>query len=124
MTLRGAQILALLEGQFGSGQEPRILQVSAGFSYLYAYDRAHERAVVSELHLNGRPIDLAKTYRVTVPAFLAAGGDNFAILKIGERREEGPIDLDALVSYLGKVSSAAAPLDAPLGRRIDGDACK
>ena len=124
MTLRGAQILALLEGQFGSSQEPRILQVSAGFSYLYAYDRAHERAVVSELRLNGRPIDLAKAYRVTVPAFLAAGGDSFAVLKIGEDRKEGPTDLDALVSYLGKVSSAAAPLDAPLGRRIDGDACK
>jgi 5'-nucleotidase len=124
MTLRGAQILALLEGQFGSRQEPRILQVSTGFSYLYAYDRAHERAVVSELRLNGRPIDLAKAYRVTVPAFLAAGGDSFAVLKIGEDRKEGPIDVDALASYLGKVSSAAAPLEAPAGRRVDGDGCK
>jgi 5'-nucleotidase len=124
MTLRGAQILALLEGQFGSRQEPRILQVSTGFSYLYAYDRAHERAVVSELRLNGRPIDLAKAYRVTVPAFLASGGDSFVVLKIGEDRKEGPIDVDALASYLGKVSSPAAPLDAPPGRRIDGDGCK
>ena len=124
MTLRGAQILALLEGQFGSRQEPRILQVSRGFSYLYAYDRAHERAVVSEVRLNGRPIDLAKAYRVTVPSFLAAGGDSFAVLKIGEDRKEGPIDVDALASYLGKASSAAAPLDAPPGRRIDGDGCK
>jgi 5'-nucleotidase len=124
MTLRGAQILALLEGQFGSRQEPRILQVSTGFSYLYAYDRAHERAVVSELRLNGRPIDLAKAYRVTVPAFLASGGDSFAVLKIGEDRKEGPIDVDALAWYLGKVSSPATPLDAPPGRRIDGDGCK
>jgi 5'-nucleotidase len=124
MTLRGAQILALLEGQFGSRQEPRILQVSTGFSYLYAYDRAHQRAVVSELRLNGRPIALARAYRVTVPAFLASGGDSFAVLKIGEDRKEGPIDLDALTSYLGKASSAAAPLDPPPGRRIDGDGCK
>ena len=124
MTLRGAQILALLEGQFGSRQEPRILQVSKGFSYLYAYDRAHERAVVSEVRLNGRPIDLAKAYRVTVPSFLAAGGDSFVVLKIGEDRKEGPIDVDALASYLGRVSSAAAPLDALPGRRIDGDGCK
>ena len=60
MTLRGAEILALLEAQFGSRQEPRILQVSRGFSYLYAYDRAHERAVVSEVRVNGRPLDPAK----------------------------------------------------------------
>jgi len=124
MTLRGAQILALLEGQFGSRQEPRILQVSRGFSYLYAYDRAHERAVVSDLHLYGKPIDPAKTYRVAVPSFLAAGGDSFAVLKLGEDRKEGPIDVDALTSYLGKVSSAAAPLDAPAGGRITGDGCK
>jgi 5'-nucleotidase len=124
MTLRGAQILALLEGQFGSRQEPRILQVSRGFSYLYAYDRAHERAAVSELRLNGKAIDPAKTYRVTVPSFLAAGGDSFAVLESGVDRKEGVIDVDALTSYLGKVSSAAAPLDAPAGGRITGDGCK
>jgi len=124
MKLRGAQILALLEAQFGSRQEPRILQVSTGFSYLYAYDRAHLRAVVSELRLNGGPIDLAKSYIVTVPSFLAAGGDNFAVLKLGEDPHGGPIDVDVLASYLGKWSSATAPLDAPRGRRIDGDGCK
>jgi 5'-nucleotidase len=124
MTLRGAEVLALLEAQFGSRQEPRILQVSGGFSYLYAYDRAHERAVVSEVRLNGRPIDPARAYRVTVPSFLADGGDSFAILKVGGDRKQGPIDVDALASYLGKSSSAAAPLDAPPGRRIDGDGCK
>jgi 5'-nucleotidase len=124
MTLRGAQILALLEGQFGSRQEPRILQVSRGFSYHYAFDRAHGRAVVSEVRLNGRPIDPAKAFRVTVPSFLATGGDNFVVLETGEDRKQGPIDVEALASYLGKVSSAAAPLDAPPGRRIDGDGCK
>ncbi len=124
MTLRGAEVLALLEAQFGSRQEPRILQVSRGFSYLYAYDRAHERAVVSEVRLNGRPMDLARSYRVTVPSFLADGGDGFAILKVGGNRTQGPIDVDALASYLGKSSSAAAPMSAPAGRRIDGDGCK
>jgi 5'-nucleotidase len=124
MTLRGAQIVALLEGQFGSRQEPRILQVSRGFSYLYAFDRAHERAVVSDVRLNGRPIDPARSYRVTVPSFLAAGGDSFVLLKMGQDRKEGPIDVDALASFLGQVSSARTPLDVPAGRRIDGDGCK
>jgi len=124
MTLRGAEVVAVLEAQFGSRQEPRILQVSSGFSYLYAYDRAHERAVVSELRLNGRAMDLARSYRVTVPSFLADGGDGFAILKVGGDRTQGPIDVDALASYLGKSSSAGAPMSAPPGRRIDGDGCK
>ena len=124
MTLRGAEVLALLEAQFGSRQEPRILQVSRGLSYLYTYDRAHERAVVSDVRLNGRPIDRAKSYRVTVPSFLADGGDGFAMLKVGAERTQGPIDVDALASYLGKSSSAVAPMGAPPGGRIDGDGCK
>ncbi len=124
MKLRGAQIRALLEGQFGSRQEPRILQVSRGFSYLYAYDRVHERAEVSELRLNGKPIDPTKTYRVTVPSFLASGGDSFAVLIGGEDKKDGPVDVDALTTYLGRVSSAATPLDPPPGGRITGDGCK
>ena len=124
MRLRGAQIQALLEAQFGSRQEPRILQVSKGFTYLYAYDRAHEKGVVSELRLNGKPLEPAKKYRVTVPSFLAGGGDSFAVLKSGEDRTEGTLDVDALTSYLGKVSSAKAPLDPPAGGRITGDGCK
>jgi 5'-nucleotidase len=43
MTLRGAQLAALLAQQFGSRQEPRILQVSRGFTYRYRYDRATEK---------------------------------------------------------------------------------
>jgi 5'-nucleotidase len=124
MKLRGAQIQALLEAQFGSRQEPRILQVSKGFSYLYAYDRAHEKGVVSELRLHGKALEPAKKYRVTVPSFLAAGGDSFAVLKSGEDRSEGAIDVDALTTYLGKVSSAKAPLDPDSGARITGDGCK
>ena len=124
MTLRGAQILALLKGQFGSRQEPRILQVSRGFSYVYAYDRAHESAAVSEVRLYGKPVDPVKRYLVTVPSFLATGGDSFAVLRNGEDKKEGPVDVDALASYLGKVSSPAAPYDGPAGARITGDGCK
>jgi 5'-nucleotidase len=124
MKLRGTQIRALLEGQFGTRQEPRILQVSKGFSYLYAYDGTHERAVLSNLRLDGKPIDPARTYRVTVPSFLAGGGDSFAVLQSGEDRKQGPIDVDALSAYLGKVSTAGTPFDPPAAGRITGDGCK
>ncbi len=124
MTLRGAEVLALLQAQFGSRQEPRILQVSAGFSYVYAFDRARERAVVSQVRVKGRPLDPEKSYRVTVPSFLADGGDSFVLLRVGRDRKEGPLDVDVLASYLTQQSSAAAPLDPTPGRRIDGDGCK
>jgi 5'-nucleotidase len=132
LRLRGAQIQALLERQFGTREEPRILQVSSGFSYRYAYDRTSRRAVVSGLRLNGKPLDPTRSYRVTVPSFLAGGGDDFTMLAPGSdgppdaggERVEGAVDVDALAAYLGKRSSAAAPLEAPRGGRIDGDGCR
>ena len=123
MTLRGAQIQALLEQQFGSRQEPRVLQVSRGLSYRYSYDRATKRGVVSALRLAGRPVDPTRPYSVTVPEFLASGGDGFTVLREGSDLRQGASDLDALVTYLGKASSATAPLAPAKGSRIQGDGC-
>jgi 5'-nucleotidase len=137
LRLRGAQIEAVLERQFGTREEPRILQVSAGFSYRYAYDRALRRGAISAMRLNGKPIAAGRIYRVTVPSFLAGGGDGFTMLAPakpgpgqgpgpeGERdRTDGAIDVDALAAYLAKASSASAPLEAPKGGRIEGDGCR
>jgi 5'-nucleotidase len=122
--LRGAQIETLLERQFGAHVEPRILQVSAGFSYRYVYDRARQKGAVSGVRLNGRPIEPDRTYRVTVPSFLAGGGDGFTVLQGGEDRVGGAVDLEALLAYLGTESSAKAPLGLPKGGRITGDGCR
>ena len=124
LTLRGSQLVALLAQQFGTRQEPRILQVSRGFTYRYAYDRAKRKAVVSDLRIGGKPVDPAKAYRVTVPSFLASGGDDFPVLRDGQSRTEGPIDVDVLMTYLGKVSSSSAPLQTPGPARIAGDGCR
>jgi 5'-nucleotidase len=52
---------------------------------------------------------------VVVNSFLATGGDNFAVLVQGTDRVGGPVDLDALIAYVGAqpASDVAAP---PLGR--------
>jgi 5'-nucleotidase len=76
------------------------------------------------VRVKGRPLDPEKSYRVTVPSFLADGGDSFVLLRVGRDRKEGPLDVDVLASYLTQQSSAAAPLDPSPGRRIDGDGCK
>lgn len=63
--------------------------------------------------LNGVPVDLSASYRVTVNNFLADGGDNFAALKGGADRLIGAVDLDAFVAYL-KAYSPVAP--GPMNR--------
>jgi 5'-nucleotidase len=77
------------------------------------------------MRLGGKPLEPKRNYRVTVNSFLAAGGDKFEILRDGVDRREGPLDVDALTAYLGKVSSSAKPLEpAVVGGRIGGDVCR
>ncbi|HZI44349.1 MAG TPA: 5'-nucleotidase C-terminal domain-containing protein, partial [Ilumatobacter sp.] len=97
MDMTGAQIDALLEQQFQGGNG--VLQISASLTYdrnnsLPAGDR------ISNVRINGVPIDPAATYRVTVNNFLADGGDNYTVFKQGTNRFVGEIDLDAFARYI------------------------
>ncbi len=128
MTLRGDQIEKLIDTQFQVG---RLLQVSSGFSYrirLVGSTPSTPLALGVEpgsIRIGGERLALAKKYRVTVNSFLAEGGDRFEVLREGTDRKEGPLDLEALTAYLGKMSSAAKPLEPPKAlTRILGDACK
>jgi 5'-nucleotidase len=105
MTLTGAQIDTLLETQFNGGIG--ILQVSDGFTYTRT-DSAPVGSKVSDLELNGVPIDPGTSYRVTVNSFLAEGGDNYTVLRDGTDRLGGDVDLDALVKYF-ETSSPVPP---------------
>ena len=125
MTLTGAQIRTLLEGEFGHKSEPRVLQVSNGFHYAYTYDRAANSGTIGAITLHGKPLDAAKKYRVTVNSFLAGGGDAFKVLKEGTDREDNGPDIDALVAYLGKVGTEKKPFAPPRKlTRIEGSSCK
>jgi len=70
---------------------------------------------VQLLDNNAQAINAATTYRITVNSFLAAGGDNFAVLKDGVNRVVGPVDLAALITY---IQSLAQPFDANIEGRI------
>jgi len=126
LTVTGAQLRALLERQF-KADRPRVLSVSKGFSYRYTYDRATKSAAVdgASMRLDGKVIDPARRYRITVNSFLADGGDGFAALREAPERTEGALDIDALVAFLGRTTSARAPLAAPLAlHRVTGNACE
>jgi 5'-nucleotidase len=57
----------------------------------------------------GVPIVAGNSYRVTVNSFLADGGDNFAVLKLGTDRLGGDVDLDAVEKYFIAQGAPVAP---------------
>jgi 5'-nucleotidase len=62
------------------------------------------------MRLNGAPVDLAASYRVTTNDFLANGGDGFTNLTRGTERVTAPgFDVDALTAHLGGPASPVAP---------------
>ena len=70
---------------------------------------------MSNLTLNGVPIDPAASYRVTSNDFLANGGDGFTNMTVGTARTVAPgFDIDALVAYLG----SGLPVSPPPRDRI------
>lgn len=120
MSLTGAQIVELLEGQFAreQGGWTRMLAVSKGFSY--TWDNAApwgKKIVPGSVKLNGVVLDPARKYRVTVNSFMADGGDGFQVLRQGTDREGGMLDLDAFEAWLKVNATQAAPYQpGPLNR--------
>ena len=103
-TLTGAQLKALLEQQFkvesGAAElVDSILVPSANFRFAYDLRRPQGDHIVS-MTLDGKPIDPAKSYRVTVNSFSASGGDGYTVLTQGTDTYDAGLDLDALEAWL------------------------
>jgi len=117
LTITGTQIDTMLEQQFvGCGQPAngqKILQVSAGFTYSWSLSApACNKVDPSTIKINGVTVDPNASYRVTVNSFLADGGDNFLVLKLGTNRLGGEVDTDAFEKYLASHSPySPAPLN-------------
>ncbi|WP_300974284.1 bifunctional metallophosphatase/5'-nucleotidase [Sphingomonas sp. LHG3406-1] len=118
-SLTGAQLKALLEQGFreagGKIVASSLLIPSEGFAYRFDVSRGDGRRITA-MTLNGRPIDPARTYRVTVNNFLASGGDGYSVLAQGRDAVDGGPDLDALEAWL------AGNPKVPAGKRINGGA--
>ncbi|AFZ68641.1 bifunctional metallophosphatase/5'-nucleotidase [Deinococcus peraridilitoris] len=110
LTLTGAQIKTLLEQQFdnsGVTGQTRILQVSNGFAYKFDTTKPKDQRV-SDITLNGQPLNPTASYRVTVNSFLADGGDGFTVLREGQSRLGGELDVDAFQAFI-KSNAPVAP---------------
>ena len=88
MSLTGQQIHTLLEQQWLGQTNPRILQVSDGFTYTWDASQPDGNKVdPASILINGTVLNLSSTYRITVNSFLADGGDNFSVLVDGTDRD-------------------------------------
>ncbi|HEX4871698.1 MAG TPA: bifunctional metallophosphatase/5'-nucleotidase [Nevskiaceae bacterium] len=129
MTLTGAQIDEVLERQFCGINSPanngffRVLLPSAGVRYSWSEAAAGQADCATAnavdpltVEINGEPLDLARSYRVTVNTFLADGGDGFPIFTQGTERVGGVVDTDAFEQYLQ--ANAEAGLSPPAQDRI------
>lgn len=114
LTLTGAQLKAVLEQQATAGSDGsgRMLQISYSLTYTWSLS-APVGSKVSDMKLNGVPIDPNASYRVTVNNFLAGGGDGFTAFLAGTDLLTGMIDLDSFVEYL-TANSPVAP--GPMNR--------
>jgi len=111
VTLTGAQLKAALEQQWqvvNGAQRQIVLQPSAGLTYSWSAS-APIGSKVSDVVLNGAPLDPAKGYRVTINSFLQGGGDGFSAFTGGTDITGGGIDLDGFTAYLAAHPGAAPP---------------
>lgn len=118
MDLTGAQIKEVLEQQYtpGRSREMLALGVSAGFSYTWDKTQSQgSRVVANSMKLNGKKVEMDKTYRVATLNFLAAGGDKFTAFTKGKNVLGGPGDLENLVRFL-----ETKPGITPPGDRVKG----
>ncbi|PTX51477.1 5'-nucleotidase [Melghirimyces profundicolus] len=113
MTLTGEQIERLLNQQWQDGRT-RMLQVS-GLTHTWDASRPAGDRIVDLKKADGTPIEPDTRYTVTANSFIAAGGDHFSVFTEATDQVVGPVDLDALVEYIGQLPQ---PFSAEIEGRI------
>lgn len=109
--LTGKQILAALE--HGTSSYP---ELTGGFPHVggmtYNIDTSKEvGSRVVNVMVNGSPLDLEKTYLVGLNDFLAAGGDNYTMLKDSPIVTQFSSTDEIFMKYLEKVGEVAPTVE-------------
>lgn len=97
MTVTGADIKTLLEQQWGT--KVRIMPIS-GLKVAYDDSRTAGDRIVSMVKNDGTPIELNKSYTITVNNYMADGGDGYFVLAGIKNRTIDVVDLEAFVNYI------------------------
>lgn len=113
-SMTGAQIKAVLEEGLDDTGPKQALAPSVGFEFRYDPARPSGNRIVT-ITLDGKPLDMAKTYRVTVNGFLGLGGDGFSGFVGKPDTVTGPTDIDALESWIKAVPVRTVPQEVRVG---------
>jgi 5'-nucleotidase len=116
ITMTGGQLLAVLEEQWSKDPAaiPRVLKTS-GLYYEWDPRQPHGAHVVRACDSRHAPIRATATYRVAVNDFLVGGGDDFQGFGGLRVDQVGPLDAEALESYL---QASHGEVRRPVGPRI------
>ena len=114
--MTGEQIVSVLEEQCQPAASRPFLHLGVSDGFTYDLSRTIENGTctgvsVTNVELDGAPLDPAGTYLVTANNFLADGGDNFTTFAQVDQglRIDGGNDLLALTNYLGAFSPVPPP---------------
>lgn len=125
VSLTGAQLTKVFEQQWQRDADGNVpsrpylqLGTSSNVSYTFDPTRAEGDRITS-LHVDGEQVDADTTYKVAVPSFLAAGGDNFTAFAEGTAVDTGLLDYEVWTAYLGE-QSPVAPDFARHAVRVEG----
>jgi 5'-nucleotidase len=113
MTLTGDQVRGVLERQWETPLPPHNLAAS-GLIYTFD-DKRPAGSKITEIRVNGVPLDPNAEYTAAMVDFLATGGDGYNAFTKGTNAVSGPFDVDALVTYM---ESLPEPVDAKAEGRI------
>ena len=110
MELSGANLLAALENGVSEVENKagRFPQIS-GMTLVYD-PAAPKGSRVTEVKINGRPLDKAATYRVATNDFIASGGDGYAALKSGKVLVDASgatLMATTVMNYIGALGNVA-----------------
>jgi len=112
--LTGAHLKAALEQPLGHfpAEADGLLHPSRGTSYRVDPSRPPGERVL-DLRVAGSPVDPQATYRITVPSFIAGGGNGHTVIAnaAGYRYDTGIVDVEALVAFIAAHSPVVGRLE-------------
>ncbi len=125
VALTGAQLKKIFEQQWqrdANGNVPTrpYQQLGTSSNVAYTFDPTRtEGDRITSLRVDGADVDPTATYKVAVPAFLAAGGDNFRAFTEGTAVDTGLLDYEVWIDYLD-ANSPVSPDFARHAVQVEG----
>lgn len=113
MELTGADLIALF--QQASSLKRGLLQISGG-SYSFSHHDQNKYSL-TDLKVQGKPVNETTLYRVVTNSFLADGGDYFMAFQNGKKLQQGRQQRDVVLDYINR-QNASGPINLKIEGRI------